>query len=191
MGINQELSKNLSTIVPSEFLLGNSYPVIISADWHVGIYNAYNPTKYFRLNQFDLLADKVIETAKEYGAKELWILGDLLVTPKSPSEVLHKLKQVFRKITNEGIIIRFIYGNHDLKIKRIETSLERYESSTLLSVLADNDKVFAYTSEVVTIAGKLVHFESWRPKNEISEKSPIVQVIKKSNSEFIDVTKGN
>lgn len=148
-------------------LVQYSSSVLIIADLHLGRYGSYNPTPNFRFEQFIKLAHFIRDRALERGLKEVWILGDLLVSPKSDPEVMHYLKQFMTILTDAGLIIRFIYGNHDLLIKNEETGIRRYDASTLLSLLHNGHNIFGYKSEVVEIYGKKVHFQSWMPKNKI------------------------
>lgn len=143
---------------------------MIISDLHIGMYSHYNPVPDFRLDQFLKLSDKIVTESLKLGIKELWIAGDLLVTPKSHPKVMHYLKLFCNKITDSGIIIRLIYGNHDLQIKRLESGTKEFHKSTLLSLLHDGDKVYCYDDEVVEVLGHSIHFSSWRPGNKIDTK---------------------
>jgi len=74
--------------------------VLVTADIHLGEYNDYNYSKNFRLNQFDKLADRLIELGKQYSCEEIWILGDFLRVPNSKSRIQHKLKNFIKKLSN-------------------------------------------------------------------------------------------
>jgi len=139
-------------------------------DLHCHNYDTYNPTKDFRLYQFLVLAQEIVDIAHKNDCDEVWILGDLLFTNKPAPKVMRFLKKFFKIITDSGLVIRFIYGNHDLSIKNGDTHIDEYKYSTHLSSLEDDHLVHGYDNEVVDFEGIKVQFASWMPGNNIIYK---------------------
>lgn len=144
--------------------------VLVTADLHIDDYQTYNPTKYFRLNQFQKLSNELVSICKDQNAQELWICGDLLRTPNPSTYVWFALRKFIMNFTEQNIRVRFCFGNHDLTIKNQDTSIDEYNKSTFLSIFNDIPNVYGYDSKVVDIESKKVYFCSWQPNNQIEYK---------------------
>lgn len=138
--------------------------VLITADLHVGDYNEYNPTPYFRLKQFLKLSDFIVEQAKLNNASELWIAGDLLQVSRPTPMVMNTLKTFLSNITKSGIIVRAILGNHDVTVRSSETDVSQYPDYSLITLL-DIENVYFYLNDIVKIDNRMVHWHSWTPEN--------------------------
>lgn len=141
--------------------------VLITADVHIDDYNTYNPTRLFRLNQFDKLGDELVQKCIENGAEEFWIAGDLLRTPKPETYVMHMVYKFIKKFVDHSITVRIVYGNHDLTVKNANTSIDDYDKSTLLSILNSFENVYTYADGLACVDNKLIRFCSWTPNNDI------------------------
>lgn len=143
--------------------------VLITADLHIGDYNEYNPTPFFRLNQFLKLADLIVQQAKLTNAQELWIAGDLLYVSRPIPRVMNVLKQFLTKIAGAGITIRAILGNHDVTVRSAETGIEQYNDYSLIPLL-NIKNVYIYLDDIVKIDNRTVHFHSWVPGTTFESK---------------------
>lgn len=138
--------------------------VFITSDLHVGDFLEYNPTPFFRLNQFLKLADFIVENAKSQNIEELWIAGDLLQVARPTPKVMNTLKTFLEKITSNGITVRAILGNHDVTVRTHETDVSQYPDYSLITLL-NIPKVYFYLDDVINVSNISVHFRSWTPDN--------------------------
>ena len=170
--------------------------ILITADLHVGDYQTYNPTQFFRLNQFNKLAEVLVEKCKENDAKELWIAGDLLQVGRPAPIVMYTLKKFLRNFTSNGIKVRTILGNHDVTVRSENTDFNEYDKYSLVSLLRDTD-VNIYLDDVVDIEGKKVYFKSWVPSNSFDSKDADILIahgdvspkLSPFSNSYIDVSK--
>ena len=90
--------------------------VAITADIHVDDYHRCNPSKFWRLNQFPKLAERINEICHEQGCEELWIAGDFLnkaVNDPKPNNVAARMAKLWTK----SLKVRYIRGQHDIQGK--------------------------------------------------------------------------
>lgn len=143
--------------------------VVIMGDNHFEEYSKYNKN-HFRLEQNLTLARLIVEKAKANPViKEVWLAGDIFVTPKPSARVMNYFKEFLKILTDAGLIVRMTSGNHDLLLKQAETRIGEYKYHSVLPVF-ERDNVYHYDDEVVSIDGVDVHFTSWRPSNKIDVK---------------------
>lgn len=138
--------------------------VFVTSDVHVGDFLEYNPTPFFRLNQFLKLADFIVHNASLQGVQELWIAGDLLQVARPTPKVMNTLKTFLERITLAGIKIRAILGNHDVTVRTHETDVSQYPDYSLITLL-NIPNVFIYLNDIIQISNISVHFRSWTPDN--------------------------
>lgn len=144
--------------------------VAVISDIHVNDYSLYNPTPNFRLGQYLKLADYLGDIKDDEDLEEVWICGDLLVTPLSSPKVMNCLREFLSSLIEKGYVVRSILGNHDLTVKNKSTSVEKYFENTLVSLMSGYDYFHLYGSCVVDVGGHSVFFQSWRPENDIDYK---------------------
>jgi energy-coupling factor transporter ATP-binding protein EcfA2 len=137
--------------------------VLITADIHFGEYNDYNFEPGFRLKQFDLLADRYIEMAKEYNCEELWIAGDLLKIPNNRCRQIHEFKNFIAKLVSGFKTVRYILGQHDLDSKSDDQSLE----DSIVN-LFDYDNFIFSDKQILDFNGNKIAFASWTQSQDIS-----------------------
>lgn len=170
--------------------------VLVSADIHVGDYQTYNPTPYFRLNQFTKLSETLVQICKDNQAQEFWIAGDLLQVGRPAPIVMYTLKKFLRNFTKNNIKVRCILGNHDVTVRSAVTDCSEYDKYSLVSLLRDED-VDIYIDDVVEIDSKKVHFKSWVPSNSFDYKEADILIahgdvspkISPYSNNFIDISK--
>lgn len=170
--------------------------VLVSSDIHVGDYQTYNPTQFFRLNQFNKLSSLLVEVCKRNDISEFWIAGDLLQIGRPAPIVMYTLKKFLRNFANNGIKVRAILGNHDVTVRSENTDISQYDKYSLVSLLRDTD-VDIYIDDVVEIAGKKVHFKSWVPTNSFEYKDADILIahgdvspkLSPFSQNYIDVSK--
>lgn len=149
--------------------------ILVSSDIHVGDYQTYNPTQYFRLNQFNKLSELLVEVCKRNSIEEFWIAGDLLQIGRPAPIVMYTLKKFLRRFAENGVKVRAILGNHDVTVRSENTDVSQYDKYSLVSLLRDTD-VEIYLDDIVEIAGKKVHFKSWVPTNNFEYKDADILV---------------
>lgn len=149
--------------------------VFVTSDIHVGDFLEYNPTPFFRLNQFLKLADFIVDKAKAINVEELWIAGDLLQVARPIPKVMNTLKTFLEKITSNGIVIRAILGNHDVTVRTHETDVNQYPDYSLITLL-NIPNVYFYLDEVVNVSNISVHFRSWTPDNAFEPRNADVLI---------------
>ncbi len=149
--------------------------VFVTSDIHVGDFLEYNPTPFFRLNQFLKLADFIVDKAKAINVEELWIAGDLLQVARPTPKVMNTLKTFLEKITSNGIVIRAILGNHDVTVRSHETDVNQYPDYSLITLL-NIPNVYFYLDEVVNVSNISVHFRSWTPDNAFEPRNADVLI---------------
>jgi DNA repair exonuclease SbcCD ATPase subunit/DNA repair exonuclease SbcCD nuclease subunit len=149
--------------------------VFVTSDIHVGDFLEYNPTPFFRLNQFLKLADFIVDKAKANDIKELWIAGDLLQVARPTPKVMNTLKTFLEKITSNGIVVRAILGNHDVTVRTHETDVSQYPDYSLITLL-NIPNLYFYLDEVVNVSNISVHFRSWTPDNAFETRNADVLI---------------
>lgn len=97
---------------------------VIISDLHLDIYDN-------RLEKYLELADVLVQKCKEESSKELIIAGDILNRSTCPPAVLYTLEEFIRRLTENGIKISYVLGQHDYDKKDISEDL----SNTYLGMM--------------------------------------------------------
>jgi len=139
--------------------------VLITADIHLGIYSDFNYKNNSRLDQFEKLADRLIELGKENNCEECWILGDFLRVPNCGSRVEHRLKLFIKSLCLNFKEVKYILGQHDLNAK--SNNYDIYD--TIVSVPDFSN--FVYMDKRIFLPKDSNHifaFMNWRPDQDLS-----------------------
>lgn len=143
--------------------------VLITADLHVGDYQAYNPTPYFRLFQFEKLGKYLVNKCIEQNIKEFWIAGDLLYIARPAPIVMYVLQEFLKNFSQHGITVRAILGNHDVTVRTNNVQIDEYSKYSLVPLL-ESTGTKIYFDDIVQIENKTVHFHSWVPSNKFEPR---------------------
>lgn len=126
--------------------------ILVLGDIHIGDYPRYNGVAN-RLNQFNLLADCLIE--KDYD--DVIIAGDFLLGCVMKPRVMHVVKSFIDKLCNRFDNVYYILGNHDLDIK-----LKGFSPIDSLVTLLSDAKNFQYMNQKeLVIEGVKFYFMDW------------------------------
>ena len=137
--------------------------ILIVSDIHIHDYPSYNKVKDFRLNQFDIVADNIINAGKVYNCNTIVFAGDITERAIYRPEILYTVKSIFDKIMkefNQGFII---FGNHDLDSKSDEQSIK---DSYLYAILPNN--LYYSDKKIINIGNSSIAFTNWRPNIDTS-----------------------
>lgn len=123
-------------------------PVIIASDLHMHNWSQFaSADDEGRNTRLSIILDSLLE-AVDYGmtqgAEEMYLAGDLFHTRGSlPPSVLNRVVECFKAITDKGLIVHAIPGNHDLES---DDSRELTNASQVLSQVGVN--VYTDTQQV-------------------------------------------
>lgn len=139
--------------------------LLLLADVHIHDYFQYNITKNFRLDQFDRLADRIVEECEEQHIRRIIIAGDLIQVAVVRPHVQHRVWGFVDKISAPSTIeeVLIIVGNHDADSKNNELS---YDTS-IVTLLNGRSKVRVVNKEVMDIDGIKFGFQSWQPDHPL------------------------
>lgn len=136
--------------------------VLITADIHVDDYSDFNISFRSRLGQFDLLANRLIEIAKEYNCEEEWILGDIINRPNALSYIIHKGRDLIKVQCAYFKNVRYILGQHDLISKSSELKVE----DSLVN-LYDYPNFIYMDRKLLTVDNHVYGFMNWRENQDL------------------------
>ena len=116
---------------------------IVSSDWHINNFTEYNPTEEqlitedninplgfsnineYRLNQIIMIAYRIVWECKKHKTNLAFILGDLIHLPNCPPIVINTLKLALSIITDAGIDVYYIVGQHDNKTRKTSIDIRK------------------------------------------------------------------
>lgn len=136
--------------------------VLITADVHIDDYADYNYEYRSRLKQFNTLAHRIIEIAKQYDCKEHWILGDIINRPNSRKYIEHAAKRFLKIQSNHFDTVRYILGQHDRESKSQDFDIE----DTLIT-LFDFDNFIYMDRKLLEVDGHVFGFMNWLPEQDL------------------------
>lgn len=136
---------------------------LIISDIHLNDYQRFNIHPEARLEQFRLLAKRVVELGVEYKCDELVICGDFFDKPINRPYVLHEGAQFLRDVGLGFKVVYYILGQHDRDGKGDEHKLR---DCPIHCIIPEN---FKYMDKVQTeLWGRKVGFMDWRVKQDLS-----------------------
>lgn len=136
---------------------------LISADWHIGNYANYNYEAGSRLNQYPVLASRIVDIAKDKDCHDLLILGDFIDIPVNIPEVQIIAKECLDILKGYFDNIYFIKGQHD---KYSKANNDSYKDS-ILSMFID-DKFQYMNHKFICTDGNVFGFQDWTPDQDTS-----------------------
>lgn len=132
--------------------------ILVTADIHIHNYRNYNlfSDPLFRLNQFEKLANRLVEAIQVYEVSDIVICGDLLHV-SSPRPIVVKAVFNFLEIISRISKVHVVCGNHDMDSRSYIG-----EQHTLLSICEHIPNVFYRDDVIVDINGKKCYFLGYR-----------------------------
>lgn len=136
---------------------------LIISDIHLNDYQRFNIHPEARLEQFRLLAKRVVELGVEYNCDELVICGDFFDKPINRPYVLHEGAQFLEHLSKGFKTVYYIIGQHDYDGKG---DVHRLRDCPIHCIIPEN---FKYMDKVQTeLWGRKVGFMDWRVKQDLS-----------------------
>lgn len=137
--------------------------IIAIADIHIFDYPSRNPEEKFRLKQSRVVAQNIIEVAKQEGTDIIVIAGDII-----EKSVLRPYVQAEVKLFLDTLMSFFrfgyiIWGNHDLDNK----SSDQDFTDSCLSVMLPPNLYYAHQKET-TIDNSRIAFCNWMPEFDLT-----------------------
>lgn len=137
--------------------------VLVISDIHVNDYPRFNYTKGFRLNQFTLLANRLVEIAVEHDCKTLFIAGDIIDKAVSRAKVVSKVNEFLTILDNHFDSVYYILGQHDLDSK---DNNHTTEDSVINSIVPPK---FIYADKkIIDYEGRKIAFMDWRAHQDLT-----------------------
>ncbi len=136
--------------------------ILFTADWHVADRRQHNleDDPLFRLHQFERLGDRFVSYCKSEGITQMYVLGDLVDKAVLQAHEARALRSLLMKITDSGVKVGYIIGNHDANTKSDVDDIGDY---SLVPLIADIDGVEYVHHKVVEIEGVSIAFMNWVP----------------------------
>lgn len=153
--------------------------ILIIADIHIHNYSSYNlfDNPYFRLEQFEKLANRLSAVGRVSKVNDIVICGDLIHV-SSPRPVVVNQTFKFLEILAQYANVHIICGNHDMDSRSYAG-----EQHTLLSICDRIPKVFYRDDEIVDINGASCYFLGYRDN--------WIEYVKQSLTREVDVVFGH
>lgn len=131
--------------------------ILIISDVHINDYVHRNPSYRYRLYQTRIVAQNIIEVAKQEGVDTIFIAGDLIHKSVMRPYIMAEVKGFLDTLMGYFKTGRIIYGNHDLDSKLPN---QKTEDCILSLILPANLKYADQTVE--TFGNSTIAFSNWR-----------------------------
>lgn len=136
--------------------------ILAIADIHIHDYPQRNPTEKYRLYQTRIVAQNIINVARENGCDIIVIAGDVIDKSIIRPYVQAEVKGFLDTIMSHFRVGYIIWGNHDQDNKGSDQDF----TDSCLSVMLPPNLYYADKREV-TIDGTRIGFSNWRPEFDL------------------------
>lgn len=132
--------------------------MLICSDLHLWDYSSRNPSNRFRLYQTRIIAQNIIEVAKQEGCEYLTLAGDLVERPICSPYIQVEVKRFLDTLSPNFKAISIIFGQHDRASKSNDALLE----DSVISVMMPPN-CYYMDRQIIELDGSRIAFMSWTP----------------------------
>lgn len=138
--------------------------ILIFSDLHLHDFRQYNlfDDPRFRLNQYDKLADRLVDIIDENNCTAVIIAGDFLHVASPAPYIVNAAGRFLKKLTNK-VDVYVTHGQHDYDSRTLMSG-----DNTLLSLFSMNDKVHYLHEKSIELEGNKFYFKGWTPEQDFS-----------------------
>ena len=146
--------------------------LLVVADVHIHDYSNRNPQNGFRLSQWKVVADNIIEVGKTEGCDTIVFAGDIVEKSIIRSYIQAEVKNFLYKVMEHFKQGYIIWGNHDLDGR----STIQSQVDSVLGIILPPNLYYAH-QKILKIDNTTVGFSNWQPEFDLSWINSKVDVL--------------
>lgn len=146
--------------------------LLVVADVHIHDYSNRNPQNGFRLSQWKVVADNIIEVGKTEGCDTIVFAGDIVEKSIIRSYIQAEVKNFLYKVMEHFKQGYIIWGNHDLDGR----SAVQSQVDSVLGIILPSNLYYAH-QKILKIDNTTVGFSNWQPEFDLSWINSKVDVL--------------